>query len=646
MPAHLEPALHPNQRTAMKPHLPLALGLLAGALQAQQLVLPDYQHLCESSTQLGNQGSPFYWRTGGGRFQILYEASHFTGKAGVASQMMIDKVMFRGEDGQPNVGTQSWTGVTVELGITSLKATGMSPTFGTNRTPVLPDTTVMGPISTHTVTVLPSDGSTPNNYNIVIDLAAALASFPYDPTHATMPNLLIDISMPTAATVPLNAGNVMEMQDAAGAALTARGRGVTSAAWNAAAGTVGSPLVVGVEFHGTPGGFNPPTPARNEFYGAACGGEPLSFYQSFLNGQPFDLGGKCVKLTPDSLNAPTFYDVAWGNTPFALPVGLKSTADDAVVTVNLPWAFKYPGGPAAGTNVVKPCTNGFIWLDATMAAADFVPSVAKLLGAGGNTSRLAPCWYDFHCGCNLVTHPLSGLYVDMTGLVGTRICTVTWFDVGVYDSESTGSGHAVHRMQCNIYEATGVVEFIYGLGALMPLYCASTALLDPSNPAIVGFSVGSLNAPFSFDPRSRDLSHEMPFRTYPETSGNIGLTASASSDPGGLAYAGRAFGDQTLTWSVDGVPVTQGFGIWVFSLTGIQPGLPFQGILSPTLPECMLSVVPDIYMGVSVPTLGTDVSAPVTFPHGWEGIDLYVQYISVGPSWFASNALKHTIGLD
>lgn len=633
----------------MKPFTPIvALGLLASALHAQQLVLPDFQHLCESATQLGNAGTTAYWRTSGGRFQILYEASHFTGKAGVGGPIWIDKLMFRGEDGEPNLGTQQWNDVRVELGITSLSATAgtFGATFATNR---LPATTIMGPLTTiATVTAQPSDGSTPNNYNIVINLAAALASFNYNPLNPTMPNLLIDISMPTPATLPGNSGDVMAMQDASGPAVTVRGRGLSSAVWNAASGTLGAPLVVGIEFSGAPGGFNPPVPARNEFYGAACGGEPLSFYQSFLNGQPFDLGGKCLKLSPDSANLPTYYDVDWGTTAFSLPLTRVSTADDALVTVALPWNVKYPGGPVGGTGTIKACTNGYIWLDPTRVAADTTPTVGKLLGGASSTSRLAPCWYDFHCGRNLVTHPTSGLYVDITGLAGNRICTITWLDVGVFNSTTTGSGHAVHRMQCNIYEATHAVEFIYGAGSLMPLYCSNGTTLNPSNPAIVGFSVGSLNAPSSFDPRSRDLSHEMPFRTYPEASGNIGLTATATvgDTGGGLAYSGRAFGGQTLQWTASGIPLPQSPGIWLFSLSAIRPGFPFQGFLTPTQPECMLSVAPDLVAYVSFPAAGTDVSPPLAFPHGWEGVDFYVQYVSMAPSWLASNALKHTIGLD
>jgi len=635
------------------PSIFVALALSAGALVAQRhFVLPDYQYLCKSGTQLGNSGDTTWWRSGGGRFQILYEASHFISKAGVGGAIMIDKLMFRGEDGEPNLGTQSWVGVTVELGITSLNATTLSPTFATNRAPVFPDTTIMGPLSTHAVTVSPSAGSTPNNYNIVIDLAAVLASFPYNPLLATMPNLLIDISMPAPAVLPPIAGNVMAMQDAIGLPPVVRGRGVTSAVWNAAAGALDNPLVVGIEFSGDPGGYAPPVPARNEFYGAACGGEPSSFYQSFLNGQPFDLGGSSLMLTPNvpPPARPNFYTVTKGTTAinYLAAITKISTSDEQVVPFPLPWNFLYPGGPLAGTPTIKPCTNGYIWLDAAMVASDFSPTVGELLGALANTSRLAPFWYDFHCGRNLPTHPTSGLYADVAGFPGFRTCAVTWFNVGVFNSVFGGAvgGHAVHDMQCLLHEATGVVEFVYGPGTLIPLYCSNTGGINPSNPGIIGFSVGSLNGPVCFDPQSRDLSHELPFSTYPELSANIGLSATATPDPGGIAYSGRMFGGQTVTWHANNIPATSFVGVWVLGLSDFKPGMPFQSFLTPTQPECILSVQPDVIFGVTFPVAGTDTSPPLSIVHGWEGVNVYAQYVTFGPSYHSSNALKQTLGLD
>src|SRR5688572_25905212 len=108
------------------------IALAAAAAPAQQLVLPDNHHLCESATQLGNTGATTWWRTTGGRFQVLYEASHFLGKTGCNGPILITKLRFRGEDGEQNNGGQVYTGVSVQIGSTSLTNVNMSATFATN----------------------------------------------------------------------------------------------------------------------------------------------------------------------------------------------------------------------------------------------------------------------------------------------------------------------------------------------------------------------------------------------------------------------------------------------------------------------------------------------------------------------------------
>ena len=338
----------------LTPSTLLGLALLLPA--QQQLVLPDYQYLCESATQLSNFGSTTWFRNTAGRFQIIYEASHFTGVAGVTGPILINKLMFRGEDGEPNAGGQSWAGATIELGSTSLDNTTMSTTFATNRDPL---TTTMGALGTTTITVLPSLGTTPNNYNIVIDLAALAAAHLHDPTSAR-PNLLIDITMPTAPTNPLTSGLPMAFQDAIGLVALVRGEGVSTAIGAALTGTTSAaPLVVGLDFAGT-GGFATLIPARNEFYGAACGGSTSTFYQTFLQGQLFDLNNG-LTLTPDSVAAPTRYIVSAGAAAFdatQVNAAPNSIADDFLaVTTPLGFTFNYPGGSTTG---IRACTNGFV----------------------------------------------------------------------------------------------------------------------------------------------------------------------------------------------------------------------------------------------------------------------------------------------
>ncbi|MEO6597154.1 MAG: hypothetical protein ABIP94_20615, partial [Planctomycetota bacterium] len=493
-----------------------------------QVLLPDNHHLCESVTQLGNVGSTTWWRPTAGRMQVLYEASHFL-NAGVTGPITITKLRFRGEDGEKNSGGQVYAGVTVELGSTSLNATTMNTTtFVTNRMPVLPNTTTMGPLATTTVVLAPSGGSVPNNWFVDIDLASIGATIVFDPTGAE-PNLLVDITLPTA---PGNAAPLalIATQDTTGGVAAVRGRGITTATPTAATGTASTaPPVIGLEFNG-PGGYTALLPARNDFYGAACGGSPSSFYQTFLNGQQWDLGAG-LTITPDNAAAPNYYNVAAGApAPDVTQVNVlaNSIADDALVTHTLGFTFAYPGG---NTTTIKPCTNGFIWLDSAMTATSFTAVVTDFLGAGATafTARLSPYWHDFNCGRNTGLNPTAGLHVltNTSGGVGNSVCYVTWWDVGEFNSVSgTGIfGHAVWTFQVVMYEATGVVEFRYGT---MPATTASSTTAAGSNPALVGFSRGRIGALGSVNPQSRDLSAEIPFSTSVEgLTGNIGQTAVA-----------------------------------------------------------------------------------------------------------------------
>lgn len=615
--------------------------LIGARYPAVEVVLPDYQHLCESQVQLGNAGSTAWWRQSGGRFQILYEASHLTGTAGVTGPIVVRRLKFRGEDGEPNRGGQSWVGAVVQVGSTSLSAAGLSNSFATNRDPL---TTTLGASGTTTVTVLPSLGATPNNHNIVIDLVAIGAAYTHDPT-GTRPNLLIDITLPTAATGPATAGVPMPFQDAVGTAAQVRGRGLTTAVATAATGsTSATPLVVGLDIDGS-GSHAVIVPARNEFYGGACHGSHASFYQSFLQGQRFDLRG--LTLTPDFLAAPTRYLVTGAAAPFdpskvgATPVTI---GDDATVSVPLGFTHAYPGGATASIGV---CTNGFVWLDPAMTSNDFSPTVGEFLGTA---ARHAPCWTDLHAGRNVATHPNSGLHVvtDVTGGPGNAVCYVTWLDVGLYNSVSTAGagGHAVHAMQCVIHEATGVVEYRYGTTIDGLSGGASSA-------ALVGFTRGLVGGFPSSDPQSRDLSVEVPFETRPEVLGvnAMGQTAVATPEAGGAHYSGRMYGGQTITWNADNVPFGSMIGVQLVDITSLRPGLQAPGLLAL---GCMLSVTPsatlwELFLAPPPTVIGT---IPLVIPPGFEGTEIYAQFVVLGalPTdtlvGASSNALKHRVGLD
>lgn len=634
----------------------LALAAFAGAVhaQGQQIVLPDNHHLCESPNQLGSSGSTAWWRSTAGHFQIIYEASHFI-NAGVTGPITINRLKFRGEDGEPNLGGQVYSGVVVDLGSTSLTtATYNTTTFATNR--AAPATT-MGAAGIATVTVAPNTTVWPANWIIDIDLAAIGASITHDPT-GPQPNLIIDVTMPNAPTNNTAPNAMVPFQDSTGGVAVVRGRGITATTATALTGTaMTTPLVVGLEFAG-PGGYSAILPATNEFYGAACGGSPSSFYQAFVMGQPFDLQAG-LTLTPDNATAPNVYTVTAGAAaPDVTKINLvaNSTGDDALVTHALGFTFAYPGGSTA---TIKPCTNGFVWLDSTQTSADFSAQVGDLLGVLGTWgARLSPLWHDFNAGRNTGLNPQAGLHVltDTSGGPGNAVCYVTWLDVGEFNSVSgTGVfGHAVWTFQCVMHEATGVVEFRYGN---VPPFASGSLATTGSVPTLVGFSPGRVGGIPAVDPQNRDLSAEIPFTTAIEGStGNVGQLAIATPNAGGAQYGGRLYAGQTLTYNAVNVPVGALVGAQLLDVAAATPGTQIPGI---TAPGCLLSVTSTftVWEVTFFPPTTVVGTVPLAVPGGYNpgllGARITAQYVLLDGLFTggdlisaSSNAIQQTLGLN
>ncbi|MBL8732993.1 MAG: hypothetical protein JNN13_11545 [Planctomycetes bacterium] len=610
----------------------------------QQLTLPDNHYLSENPLQTGNVGSAAWWRSTGGRFQVLYEQSHFT-NAGVSGPITIRRLRFRVEDGEPNFGGAVWSGAQVRVAATALTSGTLGTTFATN---LLAATTTAGPLSTVNLTMQPARGSVPNNDSIIIDLASLGAPLTFDPTGAR-PNLLIDITLPNAAVLPPAGGAVPAFADTTGGTALVRGAGLTTATPASATGTLSTaPPIVGVDFTG--GSFlnTIATPARNETYGAACGGSPSSFYQSFLNGQACDL--RHLQLVPNSAGTPLYYTVSNASTPVDLGhlnATANSTADDGIVSHNLGFTLLYPGG---STSTIVASCNGFVWLDPAATSSDATPTLGEFLGTTfANRARLAPCWLDFHCGRNTTVDAQAGLHVqtDTSGGAGHAVCYVTWYKVGLFDTVLT-AGQASHTVPCVLHEDSGVVEYRYGG---MPRFCVNSNTSFDTLGAIAGWTRGRIGSTPSVDPQSRDLSVELPFSTAIEGStGNVGLAAVTS--PGGVStfYGARAIRGQSMAWDVFNLPAGTVLGALLLDFAATRPGFALPTI---TGPGCMLSTTGNTLLWeVNVlPPSTVSGSVPLYVPAGFDGVELHAQYVVLdglfgAPDLIsaASNAILHTVG--
>ncbi len=645
----------------------LALAAFASAVSAQNLLLPDNHHLYESATQQAATSTTNWWGTtaAGRRFQVLYEASHFTGKAGVSGPILLQHLRFRGEDGEVNTGGQVYSNVTVNVCKTATAAAGMSTTFATNLPASLGGTsavtTALGSVVIPTLTVLPSSGSVPNNWNVDLDLTAAVLSV-FDP--ATDPagqvNLLIDVSWTGYVAGPAIAPAtaliaIVPTQDTTAHGAGVRGRGVYGTTPAAATGTSSTaPPVVGVEFLGG-GGYPTLIPAKTEYLGASCGGSASGFYQLFSNCNRFDLANSGLTMTPDNPVTPNIYTVSSGAPPVDVTkVGVTpNTTDDSVVTFPLGYTFNYPGG---STTTIKPCTNGFIWLDPAMTVTDYNPTLIEWLGntaATPYTARVAPFWHDFVGTRNTASHPNCGLHVlnDTAGGPGNTVTYVTWLNTSSINCV-TGGGQSVCTMQCVFYEATGQIEFRYGS---FTEFSASTTTLS-NITGIVGFTRGRIGGVNSVDPRSRDLSHEalVPFTTGVELTSSPHIFATSSPLAADPTYGARMFGGQSVTFGVSDVPAGTVLMLINLDIVALQPGVQVPGV---TAPGCMISTgVPPLIFGwesAFFPGATWNGALPLVIPHlVWDGVTITAQAMELdiggGPNLvkWASDTMKFTVGLD
>lgn len=640
----------------------LALAASSVVAQSQQLTLPDNHYLSENANQLGNTGSGVWWRAAGpSRFQIVYDGSHFTGNSGVTGPITLTKIKFRGEDAEANLGGQVYTGVTVQVGATTLAAGGLSTTFATNLAPAAPNTTTMSAVGTTNVTVAPSAGSMPNNWNIELDLVAMGIATTFNPLGAE-PNLLLDVTVP-AAPANLPPLGLILFQNTTGTLATIRGQGVTATTTTATTGTLNAnPLVVGLEFVG-PGGYTTVVPATNEAFGGACGGSAASFYQGFVNGQQFDLGAGLTML-PDSSGAPTSYTVVSGApAPDLTKVNASpnSILDDAVVSFPLGFTFPFPGG---STQTIVPSTNGFVWLDPLMTDNAFAAVASRLLGdpVPGTTAplysgaRLAIYWSDLNMQRNVGLNSQAGMHiqVDASGGPGNNVCYVTWWDVATFNVVGgTGvQGHVRWTFQMVLFES-GIVQFRYGS---VPNFTGASTVTTDCFAALVGFSagrIGGLAGVNSADPQNRDLSLETPFSTRPEGGvANIGQRALTTPNAGGGQYGGRLYPGQTATWNATNVPAGTILGAQLLDVTASRPGLQIPTI---TAPGCMLSTstgatVWEVFVLPGATAVGT---TPLAVPTGLSGVTIYSQFVTLGGLFGApdlvtssSNAIKQVIGLN
>lgn len=233
----------------------------------------------------------------------------------------------------------------------------------------------------------------------------------------------------------------------------------------------------------TPGDVATATP-----YGLGCYSTFGSFAEVF-SASTFDLGGTASVTNSITLvRTAAGYTVQAGPNAWFTPVSANlGLGDDALSTQALPWTLSFPGG---ATNVVRFCSNGFVWLNGTSTDTDYTPTLGELVAG---PARHCPVWMDLNPTAGGSCH----YDVDPSGTA----VYFTWNNVPAYTPGAPGAGNTLQI----VLRQNGNVEYRWRQ--------------VPNQPAaaLVGFTRGATVAP-------------------PTTNINTSLPFSVSVDAPGLSW--------------------------------------------------------------------------------------------------------------
>ncbi len=565
----------------LRPCLAAALGAaLLPLLSAQQtIVVPTGM----DTSYAGN--TTLIWRSTAFRFQMLYDSTHWTDR-GINHPISISRLRCRAINGTIDPGGQVYSGITVQMSTSPLDWNSMSTAFASN---VGPD---VATVFTGNLTLLPTNGGTPNDYYVDITLSTP---FTYNPGSGL--DLCVDVTAPTAPSfIPVP-------NTAAGSNALHKARRNSSATPTAATGALSYFAAVMLFDYTIPAGV-----AHSDKYGTGCYDQKVSFYEQFPVGT-FDLNGS-VGVTNSYLFVPNLqggYTMVTGSnqwfTHTAAPLGL---GDDAVSTPQpLSFTFPYPGG---STNALVVESNGNVWLQQpTHGSYVCDTSPTALLSRGPVFSA---------CYVDLDPSPAGGGTVTFEESGG--VAYVTWQSVPIWLA-SPPSPRATNSFQVAIYNS-GLVEFRY----------QEIDTTGSWTPCMVGFSPGMNNR----NPGPRDLSASVGMSTATDL---VGLTLNASSRP---------LIGSTATLQVSEIPPAGlGISILILSFTQVNPGIDLASFGMPGCPQYV--GLDTTFLLLGAPTASMAVTMPAS--PAWVGQSAYAQVASMVPGvnalgMLSSNGLRLQFG--
>ncbi|GAB4146877.1 MAG: hypothetical protein Fur0037_14960 [Planctomycetota bacterium] len=337
------------------------------------------------------------------------------------------------------------------------------------------------------------------------------------------------------------------------------------------------------------------TSASAGAYGTGCYQSFASFYETFSGA--FDLGGSASAPNGiTALRSGTNYVVnaapgAW-RAPASPDLGL--TDDSVSQPLSMPFSFPYAGG---STNVIRMCSNGYVWLNGTSTTADYTPSASELVS---QPARLCPYWMDLNPAAGGTTH----YDVDPSGTA----VYLTWLAVPEY-----GSSSSLNDVQC-VLRSSGTFEFRW------------RSVASASHTILVGQSPGGGAAL----PPATDISVAMPFSFGADATG-LGLSA-----------GNRPVLGTTQHLSVDDIPPGSTLAFVFLGFTQHSSGIDLAPI---GMPGCRQYCSLDASSALPVSGPSVPYSLPIPNQASFAGLHVYAQAATLSAGFNSLGALSSN-GID
>ncbi|AMS25804.1 hypothetical protein AEM51_01065 [Bacteroidetes bacterium UKL13-3] len=205
----------------------------------------------------------------------------------------------------------------------------------------------------------------------------------------------------------------------------------------------------------------------------------------------------------------------------------NGTSTDDNLSENQPigFPFIYMGQVLTGFRI---STNGFLTFNTTTTAVGggmgaYGYANLQFNTTAGTVNTLAPFHDDLQTAANssTLTDLNNSMKYQTTGTAGTRILTVEWINMQDFSGTSTSS----FNWQIKLYEATGVIEFIY-----------STFTLANSGPlTFMSYSLGINGPTLSATPTASELLNQQTVNTA--TFSNVASNALGGANPANMPTA-------------------------------------------------------------------------------------------------------------